>query len=217
MPKNYGMTEEAYTPDSLVAGDKVITKNGTLLTGENRARGALLGKITLGAVSETHAGNTGNGVLTPDAATPILANAQAGVYKAACIAAAVNGGTFRVSDPKGNVLGDVAVGVAFANQIKFVIADGAADFIVGDTFLITVAPGSLKYKLSAAAAVDGSQVPDSILVEATDATAADIDVGLYVGGEFNENAITFGAGHTADSVRDALRDKGIILKKGVPA
>lgn len=217
MPKNYGITEETYSPDKLVMGDKVVTKNGTLLTGENRTRGTLLGKITLGAVSETHAGNTGNGVLTPDAAMPLLANAQAGVYKAVCIAVAANLGTFRVSDPKGNVLGDVEVGATFANQIKFAIADGANDFIVGDTFLITVAAGSLKHKLSAAAAVDGSQEPDAILVEDTDATAADIDVGLYVGGEFNENAITFGAGHTADSVRDALRDKGIILKKGVPA
>jgi len=80
-----------------------------------------------------------------------------------------------------------------------------------------VAPGSLKYKLSAAAAVDGSQYPEGILVEDTDASAADIDTGVYIAGEFNENAITFGAGHTADSVRDALRLKGIYLKKGVPA
>lgn len=217
MPNDYGMKSETFTPDSLIAGDKVITKNGTLLTGENRTRGALLGKITLGAVTETHAGNTGNGVLTPDANTPLLANAQAGVYKAVCIVATENLGTFRVSDPKGNVLGDVVVGNTFANQIKFAIADGTNDFIVGDTFLITVAAGSGKYKLSAAAAIDGSQEPDAILVEATDATAEDIDVGLYVGGEFNENAITFGAGHSADSVRDALRDKGIILKKGIAA
>jgi len=217
MPKDYGMKEEAYSPDKLVAGGQVVSKTGTLLLGENRSRGVLLGKITLGALSETHAGNTGNGVLIPDAVTPILANAQAGVYKVVCAAAAANGGWFRVFDPKGNVLGVIDAGSSFTSQIKFVIADGNVDFIAGDTFLVTVATGSLKYKLSAAAAVDGSQYPDGILVEDTDASAADIDTGVYIAGEFNENAITFGAGHTADSVRDALRLKGIYLKKGVPA
>lgn len=219
MPENYGMNEETFSFDKLISGavDKIITRAGTLLSGENRTRGALLGKITLGAVTETHAGNTGNGALTPDADTPRLANCQAGVYRAVCITAAGNGGVFRVSDPKGNVLGDVAVAATFANQIKFVIADGSADFIVGDTFLITVAAGSGKYVLSAAASLDGSQDPDAVLARATDATSADVVTDIYEAGEFNENAITFGAGHTAASVRAALRAKGIHLKAAVAA
>ncbi len=218
MAESLGMTEETMTPDKLLAGSmQPVTESVTLLTGENRTRGTLLGKITIGALSETHAGNTGNGVMTIDAVTPALAFCQAGVYIVKCILAAANGGTFRVFDPKGNALGDVAVAATFANQIKFVIADGATDFIVGDTFLVTVAAGSGKWKLSAAAAVDGSQVPRGILVRDTNATAADIVTGVYRTGEFYDGAITFGAGHTADSVREDLRDLGIHLKPGVAA
>jgi hypothetical protein len=212
MVESNGMTESTMTPDNLIAGaTQLVSESVTLLSGENRSRGALLGKITLGGVTETHAGNTGTGAMTIDATTPLLADAQTGVYKAVCIAAASNSGTFRVFDPKGNALGDVVIAATFANQIKFVIAD-ATDFIVGDTFLVTVAAGSLKWKLSASAAVDGSQVPRGILSRNTDASAGDIVTGVYVQGEFNERAITFGAGHTAASVRDQLRALGIHLQ-----
>src|SRR4051812_16268990 len=121
-----------FTPDRLViSADDVLSKKITLLSGQDCVRGTLLGKITLGAATETHAGNTGNGVMTLDGTTPVLANAKAGVYTVKCTAAASNSGTFRVFDPEGKVLGDVVVGGTFADQIKFVIADGATDFIVG--------------------------------------------------------------------------------------
>ncbi|MCB1723219.1 MAG: head decoration protein [Gammaproteobacteria bacterium] len=68
-----------------------------------------------------------------------------------------------------------------------------------------------KYTLSASAAGDGSQVPDGILVEATDASGGDAEALVYFRGDFNQNAMTFGTGHTADSVRDGLRGKGITL------
>ena len=48
---------------------------------------------------------------------------------------------------------------AFDDDIKFAVADGGTDFIVGDGFDITVAAGSGKYKMALAAAVDGSAVP----------------------------------------------------------
>jgi hypothetical protein len=90
-------------------------------------------EVTVAAV----AGNAGNGVLTP--ANPAYAkNAKHGKYLAVCIAAAANGGRFRVDDPGGREVGEVNVGAAFAKQVKFTIADGAVDFAVGDTFEITV-------------------------------------------------------------------------------
>lgn len=216
--ESQGMNEETFTPDKLIAGStQIVGESGDLASGENRARGALCGKITLGAVSEAHAGNTGDGAMTIDAVTPRLANCQPGAYTATCINAVGGGGTFRVADPKGNVLGDVLVGDTFENQIKFSIAAGNADFIVGDTFTITVAAGSKKWKLSAAAALDGSQVPCGVLSRATNASGGDTTTGFYVKGEFNENAIVFGAGHTADSVRDQLRALGIHLQPSVTA
>lgn len=93
-----------------------------------------------GAPTATASTIAGKGVLTMDATTPLLTGYQLGVYKAMCIAAASSAGTFAVYDPGGVLLGTHTVGgAAFANEIKFTIADGDTDFAVGDTFTITVA------------------------------------------------------------------------------
>ena len=70
-----------------------------------------------------------------------------------------------------------------------------------------------KYTLSAAAAGDGSEVPDAILAEDCDAAAGDRAAVAYTRGDFNEAALTFGAGHTAASTREGLRNKGLYLVK----
>lgn len=67
--------------------------------------------------------------------------------------------------------------------------------------------------LSVADAEDGSEVPCAILAQDVDATSDDV----YIKGEFNERALTLGAGHTADSIRDALADLDIILRGSVAA
>ena len=74
-----------------------------------------------------------------------------------------------------------------------------------------------KWVLSASASTDGSEVPRAILAEDADATAADITTVGYLTGEFNTNAMTFGTGHTAASVKDGLRDLGIFLKTNLSA
>jgi hypothetical protein len=86
--------------------------------------------------------------------------------------------------------------------------------VVGDGFDITVAAGSGKYVLSLAAATNGSQVPDLVLAEDTDASAADKATVAYYSGRFIESALVLGAGQTADGVREGLRAKGIQLIKG---
>jgi hypothetical protein len=70
-----------------------------------------------------------------------------------------------------------------------------------------------KYTLSASAASDGSEVPDAILAEDADATDADVQAVAYFAGEFNEDALTLGAGHTVAGIRAGLRDKNIYLRK----
>jgi len=72
-----------------------------------------------------------------------------------------------------------------------------------------------KFVLSLAAAGDGSEVPRAILEEPVDATAGDKRAAASRTGEFNEDALIFGTGHTADSTRDALRDLNIHMKKVV--
>lgn len=80
--------------------------------------------------------------------------------------------------------------------------------------IITVGGNAI---LSLAAATDGSEVPTCILGEDVDATSAAVNAFAYVAGDFNENQMTFGTGHTADSVRDGLRERSIYLHNPVVA
>lgn len=95
-----------------------------------------------------------------------------------------------------------------------IIAAGAA-LTVGAVLGRITASG--KYVLSDSAAVDGSQTPVAILGEDAAAAAADVDAMIYLAGEFNEVALTFGGAHTADTTRDGLRDLNIYLKKNTGA
>jgi hypothetical protein len=74
-----------------------------------------------------------------------------------------------------------------------------------------------KYNLSLSAAGDGSQTPDLILAQDTNASAGDRVTIAYERGDFNVAALTLGAGHTAASIREGLRAKGITLHNPVPA
>jgi len=185
---------------------KVSTGQGKL------TEGTLLGKVTLGAVTASAIAT--KGALTPDATTPLLAGAQLGAYKAVCITATANAGTFEVFDPKGNSLGlHIVAGTAFANQIKFAIADAAVDFVVGDAFTITVAAGSGEYVKSLAASVDGSQAPLVVLAEDIDATSAAVTTSSFQTGDFISSFLKLGAGHTVASVREGLRARGIFISE----
>lgn len=90
------------------------------------------------AVAPKGGGNTGNGVFTIDGAAPVGAGWKAGIYRVIFTKAVANAGDFEVLDPSGNQIGVGSVGVTFNNQIKFAIADGSADFIVGDEFDVTL-------------------------------------------------------------------------------
>lgn len=69
-----------------------------------------------------------------------------------------------------------------------------------------------KYTLSASAAGDGSQTPDAILAADCDASGGDKTAYVYFAGEFNENKLTLGAGHSLSvAFRKALARKGIFL------
>jgi Bacteriophage lambda head decoration protein D len=203
----------SYNPDRLVAGDfPLLTEAITLLSGENRTRATLLGKQTTSTVPTTGTaggGNTGNGTMGSVAAGGT--DLQAGTYTARCVKVVANAGDFEIVAPDGSVIGIATTAVAYtSSHLDLTIADGSTDFALGDTFTIAVT-GSGKFKMSLAAATDGSQTPVAVLSEDTDASAADVASIAYFQGEFDENEIVFGTGHTAASVRDALRDKGVRL------
>jgi hypothetical protein len=196
----------------------ILSGQGVLAAGTVIGRG---GSAAGAASSAAKAGgNTGNGTLTVDAATPVLGNAKAGIYKVRFIAAAANNGTFRVEDPDGDFIGEVVMAGgagAFAEQIKFAIADGATDFIVGDGFDVTVTANATKWKAAAASAVDGSEIARGILAYPVDATSADVAVAAIVrDAEVKAGELAYHADSDTAAERLAiaqqLADVGIIVR-----
>lgn len=116
--------------------------------------GSVLGRRDVNASARASvaadASNTGNGVFTLDATTPVLAGAIDGVYRVVNELVATNSGEFVVYDPNGIEIGRVAVGGTFATGIKFVIADGSTDFAIGDAFSVTVGVEALPASVVAA-------------------------------------------------------------------
>jgi hypothetical protein len=222
---------DTYTPNNLVAGTEVVImkKLATILKGQVLKVGAILGKITIGAATKAAAGagtdgaNTGNGTLTMDATTPILAGAKPGVYKVKVIRAAIASPAMaaigQLIDPGGDVLAVFDIigsgGTTVANQVKFNIKEGSTGFAITDGFTITIAAGSGKYVLVDSSAVDGSAVAELVLPDAVDATADDVNVTAYQTGCFNRNALIVAEGDTVDAHEAELRRSGIFLKDNI--
>ncbi len=221
-----GVSAESYIPDQLIAGDfKLVTTNVTVKAGSNLARGTVVGIITLGAVTAAAkaGGNTGTGTCVPDVTTPALANAMVGVYTLRNILAAANSGTFRLINPRGDVLGDYTItggaggSVITTDQIKVTITDGGVDFIAGDGFDVTIAAGSGQVVESVATALDGSQYPAGILVDNVNATAGALQGGMYQTGEFNGNKLIYDNSWTLAALTTALRVLSIFVKPAISA
>lgn len=132
--------------------------------------GAVLGLAALGAATsavKASGANTGNATMS---AVTVGPDAKLGVHTVRMLTAT----TFRVKDPDGNVIGDGATGVAFADDIGFTMTVGGTPMVAGDGFDVTVAPGSGKYKPHDPANLDGSQDAVAVLGEAVDASSADV-------------------------------------------
>lgn len=216
-------SEGSFVPDALHAGDFPIrTKKVVLITGQNLVRGALLGLISVGALTAVGAA----GVPAPAGATitasPVAAaGTEVGVHRfEAVIGGAGTASKWTHTDPSGNYIGTATGNTEYVGGgLTLTITDTGTDPVAGEAFIVTVsaAAGSGKAKLSLSAGTDGSQTPDCILAEDVDATAADKDAVVYITGDFNQDAITYGTGHTAASVKAGLHDKSIFLHAPVSA
>jgi hypothetical protein len=81
---------------------------------------------------------------------------------------------FVVNDPAGQLVGHGTTGVAFsAGGLGFTITAGGTAFVPGDSFVVTVAAGSGKFKQWSPGNADGSGTVAGVLVYAKDATSAD--------------------------------------------
>jgi hypothetical protein len=209
------ITEKAHAAGFLLseANGARSRDNVVVLNGQNLKAGHVVGKQTLGAVSAAAkaGGNTGNGSITLDPTNPKRKGAKPGVYTVRCITAATNGGTFRVEDPDGFVLGDTTITggaggtAAFDDDIKFTLTDGGTDFVAGDGFDVTIAAGSGKVVEMDPAAEDGSQTPAGVLYDAVHADGADAK-GVLIArhAEVNRNELAWKSGISADDQAAAI-------------
>ncbi|MDD5227185.1 MAG: head decoration protein [Methylococcales bacterium] len=127
---------------------------------------------TVSTISASAVVGTGNGVITAGAGGGLALD---GAYCVVCTTAALNAGIFTVYQPLTNeVIGTVTVSAgatSVAGHFTLTIADGAADFVVGDRFVVTVSIPKPTYILHNPAAVDGSQNAIAVLCHAVDATS----------------------------------------------
>jgi hypothetical protein len=196
-----------YSGRALVLPGAPVSTRKFLLTSGVLLAGAVLGIVAGTPTAAAAAGNTGNGTI----GTLSVGNgAKTGAWRLLCIEPAANGGVFSVEDPDGIVVGRALVATPYVGPIGFTIADGATDFVAGDSFVVTV-PTSTNVLLSAAAATNGSALPVAVLAHEADASTGPKEVIAYTRADVIESALSFGAGHTADTVREALRRRGITL------
>lgn len=180
-------------------------------TGGALSAGAVLGKVTTaGAASAADGGNTGDGVLTVDVTDPVLSGASVGAYLVTVTEAATNGGQYTVTDPNGNVIGVANVDDTFATEIKFVLADGAADFVVGDFFTITVSAGDGDYVAYDESATDGSEIVAGILYEGSTGAVSEARTVFVRDGEVKTASLVYTG--TDGLVTAGLAALGIIAR-----
>ena len=98
---------------------------------------------------------------------------------------------------------------------KIIIASGAGVLSRGAVVGVITASG--KGNIVDSTRSDGSQKPYGILCDAVDATSADKAATIYMTGEFNSAALTFGGTDTAATHKAALRELGIFLKTNISA
>lgn len=187
----------------------------TIASGQDLEVGAVIGQIL--TATETHAGNTGNGVL---GSVTFGSKATPGLYTLTCTATASNAGTFKLTTPAGETVPQLlTVAVTYtSDHLNVTLADGATDFIVGDKFLITVAGGN--FKALDQTATDGTQTAYGILLANIDATSAAIKSAAVVRGEVIINTDGLKWNNTITTAQKnvaiaQMKRNGLVFRNGV--
>lgn len=199
--------------------DNIITFAGvaTLLAGTILARRTVAIAVVAAAGS-----NTGDGTVTlaTVVAGPIVP--LVGAYVLTATTAVTNGGIFQLVDPNGAIVasdlimtaGAGAATVFEAAGLEFTVTDAAADFIVGDSFTLTVAADGklVPYAIDGAG---GVQLPLAVLLnELTSTGAGDLPDRPIIAGRVRRGDLVIDADGDAsnltDAIVDQLRDVSII-------
>jgi hypothetical protein len=190
---------------------------------ETRPVGQILGrKYVSDTVTQTpDGGNTGDGTVT-NQALGSGGPAKVGAYNLECVEAITNSGRFKLEDPDGKLLDDQII-IAVSSDIdyegfglKFTLADGATDFIVGDKFAITTTEdgGLDSYD---PAGLDGTEVPIALMARArTEASAATYPESVLIKGEVRLDIVETAQGSSlSKALKDQLNAIGIITRSQV--
>ena len=125
--------QEVYNETDLAVGQPVIGGNAEAYLINPKYFTYL---STVVPVATTYAG-VGNGALSDVFGHP--GNTLSETITLTCIAAVPNGGTFSVVGSVSGALANANVGVMYdSSVVSFLINDGAADFLAGDAFVITM-------------------------------------------------------------------------------
>ncbi len=203
--------------NNIIAGGTYTTKKVVVAEGEVRAAGAVLGMVGGDKTAVGAAGVPAPAAATITAAPDADAGTKVGIHVFRCIVGG-NGDVAKWEhrDPDGVLVGVATSTVEYSGGglSGLTIADPGADPAAGDAFTVTVTEdtSTRTWKLSAAAATDGSAEPDVVLAQAVDATDGDVEALAYETGQAIESALTLGAGHTVASIREGLRLKGLLIR-----
>lgn len=116
-----------------------------------------------------------------------------------------NEGTY---DPNGLIVGGDVV-------TRDVTIISSAALLAGSVLGKITASG--KYILSATGAGDGSEVARALLIVDTDASGGDVTGSIYEAGEFDQDKLVFGVGHSIATVQEDLRTVNVHLKDPIVA
>ena len=201
-------------------GSNFSRENVTVLAGSGSDRtlavGTVIGQRTVTAgTSAADASNVGDGTM---GAITLGVDAEMGVYVLTCTAESADAGTFQVQKPSGGLLAALTVASAYTStHISMTIADGAADFDIGDKFYITV--GDEKITALDLSKTDGTQIAMGIIAE--DVTALDgvdkVSVAVVRDAVLEASKITWPSSITASQELAAttqLKNRGIVIRTG---
>lgn len=167
------------------------------------------------AIVVTDSGNTGDGTVT---AASVIAGSiipSVGAYNLECTAAVANGGVFKLENPAGAIVANnlaltVGAGAATVFNIAgmtFIVTDGAADFIVGDKFSLTVAADG-DFVVYDPAGIGGAQEARYVLREAYTSTgAADIAARVAISGNVRASRLVIHGSAAGVGINDVIKDK----------
>lgn len=178
--------------------------------------GLVLGKVghALTGTAAALGTNTGNGTFS---AIAIGDPGVAGKY----VLQMVDATHYVVEDPAGVEIGHGVAGAAFAaGGLGFTFTAGGTPHVAGDSFIITVAPGSNKYIAYDPTAVNGAEFAAAILFGTRDATSADKKAVANTRGPMRVNAseLVWGANVTTSQHKiDALAALNALPGGGIQA